>query len=42
MKKKKEINNDQCNLKGCDCNVKYIFLALVVIVIIIFIARTIK
>jgi len=42
MKEKKEINNNQCEVKGCGCNIKYIYLGMIVIFIVMFIATIIK
>ncbi|WP_255590764.1 hypothetical protein [Methanobacterium spitsbergense] len=42
MKRNKKINEDQCDVKGCQCNVNYMLVAIAVIFIVMFIATTIK
>lgn len=42
MKRNKEIIEDKCDIKGCECNVNYLLVAIAVIFIVMFIATTIK
>jgi hypothetical protein len=42
MKRYKEIKENQCEVKGCECNVNYILGAIAVIFIVIFIATSIN
>ena len=39
MTKNNEINEDKCDVKGCECNVNYLLLAIAVIFIVMFIAQ---
>lgn len=42
MKKEPEDKGEQCNGKGCGCSASYICLGLAVILVVMFVATTVK
>jgi hypothetical protein len=42
MKKETENKKDQCSMNGCGCSASYIYLGVAVILLVMFVATTIK